>query len=393
MRAARRFVGGILPVPLALACAAPVPESVPGAVPEWTLQRRLVIGSPDHPIYGLSGVGSVLVDEDRVYVLLPLEGVIRVFSREGQFVRDLGGGRGEGPGEMTRPTTLGWRGPRTIWVGDMILQRFTFFDVATGEAETIPYRSYAPDAHGTTRFEPVVVLADLRVAAAPLPPDAAPARRSSAELPMVVLDDAGRMRDTLALVSVPVSTEITAGLPEDGVLHVSHPLEEGDIWQFASDGSGTVLVEGRSWTGTGIPEFGVTKVDADGDTLFRRRIVYEPHPVPDGYYRDEINRLLDYGVVVDRREFVGAMLEFYERTRYFPPVTSVRLGSDGTTWLVGVDRDGERDWLVLDASGASIGRFRLPSTSRVSYANRHEAWIVERDALDIPYVVRYEILP
>ena len=51
MRAARRFVGGILLVPLALACAAPAPERAPGEVPEWTLRRSLVIGSPDHPVY------------------------------------------------------------------------------------------------------------------------------------------------------------------------------------------------------------------------------------------------------------------------------------------------------------------------------------------------------
>ena len=54
--------------------------------------------------------------------------------------------------------------------------------------------------------------------------------------------------------------------------------------------------------------------------------------------------------------------------------------------------DGEREWLVLDASGASIGRFRLPTRWRIDYANQHEAWVVERDALDIPYVVRYEIV-
>ena len=47
---------------------------------------------------------------------------------------------------------------------------------------------------------------------------------------------------------------------------------------------------------------------------------------------------------------------------------------------------------MAGAGRLGIARFRLPSTSRVSYANRHEAWIVERDALDIPYVVRYKIL-
>jgi len=78
--------------------------------------------------------------------------------------------------------------------------------------------------------------------------------------------------------------------------------------------------------------------------------------------------------------------------RYFPPVTNVVVGSDGTAWIAGLDENGEREWLVLDASGASIGRFRLPTGWRIGYANRNEAWVLERDALDIPYVVRYEIM-
>ena len=393
MRAARRFVGGILLVPLALACDSPAPERAPGEVPEWTLRRGLVIGSPDHPVYAFSAVGSVLADESRVYVLLPQEGKIRAFTRDGEFVRDLGAGRGAGPGEMMRPNGLGWRGPGTIWVGDVGLRRFTFYDVATGEAETIPYHVYTSDAHGTTGFQPLGPWADFRAAAIWLPSNSARARGTFTTLPMVALDTAGTVRDTLALLSLALGVEITAGVAQGGVVHLGHPLEGGDTWQLARDGSSAAIVEGRSWTGAGPAEFGVTKVDSEGDTLFHRRIAYEPRTVPDGYYDREINLTLDdFPIVVNRREFADAVREFFEQTRYLPPVTSVTLGSDGTTCLAGVDADGEREWLVLDGSGSSIGRFRLPTTSWVSYANQNEAWVVEKDALDIPYVVRYEIV-
>jgi len=56
------------------------------------------------------------------------------------------------------------------------------------------------------------------------------------------------------------------------------------------------------------------------------------------------------------------------------------------------DEGGERTWLVLDPVGATIGRLRLPAASRVPDADRTEAWVVERDALDIPHVVHYEIV-
>ena len=42
--------------------------------------------------------------------------------------------------------------------------------------------------------------------------------------------------------------------------------------------------------------------------------------------------------------------------------------------------------------GASIGRFRLPTGWHVDYGTGTKPWVRERDALDIPYVVRYEIV-
>ena len=391
MRATRRLAGGILLLGSAFACVAPAPELASGEVPEWTLHRGLVIGSQDDPVYALWAVGGVLVDPDRVYVLMAQDGAIRIFTRDGEFVRDFGG-RGAGPGELTRPTQMVWSGPRRISVGDVEMERFTFYDVDTGEAETLPYNVYAPHAHGTTRFVPIVVVSDSLAAAAPMPSSAAPGEGLLVTLPMVVLDTAGAVRDTLALLSMPTTVEITAGLVAQGAVQLSHPLETGDRWQFSPDGSSVAMVEGRTWTGRGPPEFGVTKVTADGDTLFHRRLAYEPQPVPDGYYDQEIEQFLDMPPIVDRRAFADAVRGFYDRTRYLPPVTRLRLGDDGTTWLGIGDDEGNREWLVLDDSGSSIGRFTLPARSRLVHASRAEAWVVEGDAFDIPYVIRYEIV-
>lgn len=392
MRVAKRFVEGILVAPLALACAAPVPAAAPGEVPEWTLRRTVRIGSADDPVYGFSAVGDVLADEHGVYVLLPQEGRIRVFTRGGEFVRDFGVGRGMGPGDLAAPTMLGWRGPGTLWVGDQRLGRFTFFDVASGEVETIPYHAYVSDVHGTTAFEPLVPLFDLRAAAIRIPSGTGAERGAFRTMPLVALDTAGTVRDTLALLARAVRVAITAGLVDDGVLHRSHPLDRGDTWQFARDGSGAVIVQGRSWTGTGPAEYGVTRVNSEGDTLFHRRMAYGPRPVPNGYFDRDIEESLDIPIVADRRAFADALREFLERARYFPPVARVKVGSDGTVWISGPDEGGERTWLVLDPAGTTIGRFRLPAAFRVSDANRTEAWVVEKDALDIPYVARYEIV-
>ena len=393
MRAAGWVAGGILSILSALACADSVSNPVLGEVPEWKLRRGVAIGSPDDPVYGLWAPGEVLADDDRVYVLLVRDATIRVFTRDGVFVRDLGGGRGAGPGEMMRPGFMGWYGPGTIAIGDGELRRFTFYEIATGEAETVPYQTYLSAAHGTAALEPAVALPGRRAANFPLPTDATRGRSIPTTSPMVVLDTVGRVRDTLALLSMPVEAEITAGVADGGALHISHPLEQYGLWQFAPDRSRVAIVDRRSWTGTGPAEFGVTTVDPEGDTLFHRQIAYDPRPVPGGYYDREIAGFLDLPIIMDRAAFADALRQFFEQIRYLPSVTDLTVGSDRTIWLAGADRDGEREWLVLDPSGAGIGRFRLPSTSSVFYADRNEAWIVERDALDIPYVVRYEILP
>ena len=364
-----------------------------GQTPEWSLRRGVAIGSVDDPVYGLSEVRGVLADADHVYVLLGQEGKVRVFTRAGEFVRDLGG-RGEGPGELMMPSSMGWRGSR-LWVADVGLRRFTLLDVATGEAETIPYDVDAPLAYHFSSVVPRAILDNGRLVGSPTYSALRVAARGGIwHLPQLVSDTTGTLRDTLALLSLgggPV--EIRAGLTAGARSYRTHPLSDDDMISFAPDGSAGVWLKRGSWEGSGSAEFEVTRIGVLGDTLFQRRIGYEPRRVPSGFFNDEINRSLDGRSVVNRRAHARALREFYEQRRYFPPVTAVRMGSDGTTWLAGPDEDGVREWLVLDGSGSSIGRFRLPTTWRVSHANRTEVWVVERDALDIPYVVRYDIVP
>ena len=379
---------------LVLACGIHLAAGpVLGQTPEWSLRRGVAIGSVDDPVYGLSAVRGVLADADYVYVLLGQEGRVRVFTRAGRFVRDLGG-RGEGPGELMTPSTLGWRGSR-LWVADVGLRRFTLFDVATGEAETIPYDVDAPLAYHFLSVVPRAILANGGLVGSPTYSGLRVVARGGIwHLPLLVSDTTGALRDTLTLLSLgggPV--EIRAGLAPDRRTYLMHPLSDDDRIAFAPDGSSAVLVRRESWEDSGPAEFEVAGIDVLGDTLFQRRIGYEPRPVPEDFFADEISGSLDRPDVVNRRAHARALREFYEQRRYFPPVTTVRVASDGTTWLAGPGEDGVREWLVLDASGASIGRVRLPATSRVSAANQTEVWVVETDALDIPYVVRYDIVP
>lgn len=368
--------------------AAPVSGPVSGQVPEWTLERGVTIGSVDDPVYGLSRVGGVLADADRVFVLQPQDGKVRVFSRAGEFVRDLGR-RGEGPGELMRPNRMGWHGSR-LWVTEAMSGRLTFFDVATGEAETIQYRANVPGS--LHRWMPFAVLANGRIVASPEISTGPEGLMAASEVPLIVTEPDGTLRDTLARRSIGgLVGKITAGLAR-GEIWVVSPLSGRDLVSAAPDGSGIVLVR-RGWNGGSAPaEFEVTGIDLHGDTVYRRRIEYEPRRLPSDFFDDRIAGSLDGPSINNRRAHARALREFYEQRRYFPPVTSVRVGNDGTTWLAGEREGGEREWLVLDGSGSAIGRFRLPASSGVLFADLTECWVVERDALDIPYVVQYDIV-
>lgn len=369
--------------------AAPVSGPVSGQVPEWTLERGVMIGSVDDPVYGLSGVGGVLADAERVFVLLRQDATVRVFSRAGEFIRDLGR-RGAGPGEFTRPNRMGWHGSR-LWINESMSPRLTFFDVATGEAETIHYRANVPGS--LHRWMPLAVLADGRVAASPQLATGSGGALGASELPIIVTELDGTLRDTLARQSIDgLVGRITAGRSV-GETWVTSPIPDLDLITFAPDGSSVVVVRRQGWDGRTDPaEFEVTKLDVHGDTVYRRRIEYEPRPVPSDYFDDRIADRMDSPNVSNRRAYARALREFYEQRRYFPPVTAVTVGNDGTTWLAREREDGEREWLVLDDSGSAIGRLRLPRGGGVRFASRTECWVVERDALDIPYVVRYDIV-
>lgn len=369
---------------------APVFRPAHGQIREWTLERGVTIGSVDDPVYGLSAVEQVLADAERVFVLQPQDGKVRVFSHAGEFVRDLGG-RGRGPGELVRPSSMGRYGSR-LWVTEPMSGRVTFFDVATGAAETIRYRADVPGSR--EEWIPAAVLANGRIVASPRVTMAPGGQGMASETAIIVTDSEGNLLDTLARRSIAGNIgKITAGLPAGTEMYVVSPLPDYDITSFAPDGSGVVLVKRRIWDGGTDPAtFEITRIDLHGDTVYRRSIQYQPRRVPSDFFDDEIARSADGSGINNRRDHARALREFYEEGRYFPPVTAMSMGSDGTTWVARVDVDGEREWLVLDDAGSSVGRLRLPTTSHVAYANETECWVVETDALDIPYVVRYDII-
>ena len=103
------------------ACITASPVTSAAQLPEWTLERTLTIGDPIDPQMGLSWVGRVIVDGDRLLVAQPMEQRVRIFSLTGDFLGYIGR-QGEGPGEFQTVNGMGLH-DGLVWVADRILRR------------------------------------------------------------------------------------------------------------------------------------------------------------------------------------------------------------------------------------------------------------------------------
>jgi hypothetical protein len=75
-----------------------------------------------------------------------------------------------------------------------------------------------------------------------------------------------------------------------------------------------------------------------------------------------------------------------------PPVQSYEVASDGALWLQRENMGGpHRRWTVLDAADSPVGELELPRELRIAWTRGNTVWTVERDSLDVPWLVRYRI--
>ena len=95
----------MLSLPFTLLFVAVVSQSQSSALIE-----EVRVGPDSAPEYQFTRIRQGVQDRaGNLYVLLPREREIRVFSSDGRFLRRLGR-RGQGPGEMMSPVAMGWRG-------------------------------------------------------------------------------------------------------------------------------------------------------------------------------------------------------------------------------------------------------------------------------------------
>ncbi|MCA1789501.1 MAG: hypothetical protein LC667_06490 [Thioalkalivibrio sp.] len=201
--------------------------------------------------------------------------------------------------------------------------------------------------------------------------------------------------DTLYRQPIAEGDMFTAPLPRGGFAIGLHPLPQSPVVDVLPGGQGILIVERPVASQPERASF-IIKVVGPGEAE-RREIEVPYHPVPAEGWLDDFTRRTEERDMqllgsVDR-EGLAAVRENLSPRSYYPPVSDVVGGSDGSIWvrreefLLG---DSVR-WQVFDGEGEMVGTFAASKDLRILLPSLEEVWAVEPGEYDVPFVVRLRV--
>lgn len=392
----RMRVTTALLLPLALGCGNG--ETLESATSNW-------ITEPDYQ-FGADDVGGVILQQpliradrprNRLLVLDPPSSQVSEWTPEGSLGFVVGR-TGEGPGEFTSPQDLFVEADGSFSVLEGDGSRFTYYSASgdlvesmQGPGRRIGYRGFpislAWPRHGVhlgvPRF-PLDIELGLR---GDDPIEQQPLLRVRAS-------DHGEWGDPEPLLWLDVRNRIHFMPHEDGGgSYGVQPFGDADYVRF-EPGKAMVI---RTRQAPGAVE--LVEVDGEGDTLWHRRLRFEPSRLTTRRVEDRVNKYLD------------AMEDYYDsrqqlRSRYYQglyrpeylPAADGRpvLSASGDVWIRTHElTDSLRTHYVLRRgdSNESPRRVLLPEWLRVSDATETHVWGVWRNSMDVPHIVGRRLVP
>ena len=367
-----------------LCLVAASPYSGSAQLERWTLERTITIGHHSDPELGLTWVGDVIVEGERLFVEQSDEERLRIFSLKGDFLGFLGG-RGEGPGEFREVNGIGVR-DGLVWVSDRLMGRVQYFDSGGRYASSMRIRGHPSVRMGM--FKVRAVLADESMLVTMLSDIVESAAHPDRPEHVLRVDARGSLLDT-ASVLVGRGGALKLGRDsQGGFLFTVLPESYRSLFAPSADGSGFVVVHREAAASAEPHTFRVIRFDDRADTAWVRDIPYNPIPVSSEWRSRHLEE-------EERSGLEAPLLRVFERAyrklEFFPPVRVARAGTDGTTWLYVRTGEDSFEWEVLGPSGHSVARVEPPPRGRMSWAGTNALWFVEEDELDVPYLVQYVI--
>ncbi len=391
---------------LGLACAEPVPmedEAPAPPPPLWTATPDTEIGDESSEEYALTRVGGlVMTSGGHLVVSQPQEGRLRVFDREGSFVRYIGR-KGEGPGEFRfYPSSLVIRSD-TLWVSDGGA-RMHAFNVDGENLTTLTTEYRAPEPYlgsgvyhrmgdgtvlseGSARFSDIVSgqVTDI------------PIFRFSADGTLLGALPGWSPSRAVVVEALPfvagnrtIPQEAFATVPHSRTAWVAVAPNRSEVVQatYAPQGGESV----------GPPQFHLVRVALNGDTVASQALAYTPVPIPEATKQQALDSIAESlasrtgGAARARRALEAAGFVMPEA---YPPITDLVVATDDRVWLALTeapqDSTGVTQWLVLDRDLATLALVDLPRRFDLYLASSADLWGVVVSDLDVPRLVRYRI--
>lgn len=344
-----------------------------GAEP-WRLVEDLRIGVREgDPSYMFGSVRNVIPDAlGRVWVMDSRAYELRLFDRDGTFVRTVGG-EGGGPGEFGS-NPCAFAGPDgEVWVeSGGRWQRFDSAGVFLGGQPVTRnlgcgIRQWLPDGRFlavNTEYDPET-------------------RALDGYYFVHDRDPSGEVspRDTVPAPDVPESPRVQWVNNAGRVVITSYaPLSHR--------ATGVLGPTGDFWITEGGGDYRIRRQTLTGDTLVIMERPYEPVPVPDSVRAREIAEL--------RRERLRLAEGFdpADIPRVYPPFDRLSIATDGTLWVRRQLEDGAYGLDVFAPDGRFLGAVEPPpgfGRMLIHHVTPDYMYGRATDALDVPYVVRLAI--
>ena len=361
---------------------------------------------------------------ERVFVVEPDESRLTAWTPGGRPLLDLGG-PGEDPGGFTAPRRM-HLGDGELCVRDRL--RFSCFagDGTLLRAVDLPPASVD---HQGFRLRVDALLADGSFVGVPRiparirlglmandPVDSVPLLRTRRT-------GDGWLHEPMFMLNTRGATLVVVVLPVMGYFLVAHPYSTADRY-VADPSAGTVLVARVTGRDLGPGEAGLLEVNAAGDTLWRRRLAFEPvAPTRDVHEAtiDDVVRILgpegpaaklprdvseegelsflSMGLpppeprISPPRDVVDDALGTPE---HLPAVSDLVLASSGSIWMGTHERsDTLTVWYVMERGrrASPPRRVLLPGWFRVMDATATHVWGVWRGGPDGYYVLGRRLVP
>jgi len=334
-------------------------------------------------------IRAIAVAEDgTIAIAQSQDGHIRFHAADGRELARVGR-QGEGPGEFTSITAMGWVAD-TLWAWDARQRRLGLVgpDLAFVRHLTMP--AAIVDAAGV----------DARGRYAPGTPEALLPDGST-----IFTIESGLDELAAAVLS---ETSLIARAASDGVISaVLHRLGTGGLmvvtprsemsipfanipFRAVSPDGGAVAVGLASLDGPDSGTYAVTVVDSEGDTLVSRRYPFEGVTLPEAVADSVVGGMIDFARGVDPG-LAAAIPEQVRVPPVFPPLLGAVIGRDGTLFVQMYSGGQDQAYSVIAGDGAPIGSFALPAGARVAVGDRDRIWTIERDSLDVETVARYSV--